>query len=215
MPLGVGFITFHPSASQLVQNLTAVLTRHKPCAIWLFAPSVPENSEPNVHASAIPGLQALGKDWGMKVFVQVGTVEAAREACLQGADVIVGQGIDAGGHQWAQGASILSLIPEIRALLRKDFPERNILLVAAGGIVNGSGLAAALALGELYGQNKGEGEQTFVNPVFRLGADGIIMGTRVLFSSLSLLYDSTGGKSGRLTVNTSSLLQTNHQHRKI
>ena len=45
-------------------------------------------------------------DWDTKVFVQVGNIKAAEEAIKQGVDVLVVQGTDAGGHQWAQGASL-------------------------------------------------------------------------------------------------------------
>jgi len=67
-----------------------------------------------------------------------------------GADVLVAQGNDAGGHGAAQSASIISLVPEIRY----SFPEK--LVLAAGGIVDARGILAALAL----------------------GAEGVVMGTR-------------------------------------
>lgn len=81
------------------------------------------------------------------MFVQVGSVAAARDAVIAGADVIVAQGVDAGGHQWAQGAGVISLVPETRNLLGKEFPDREVGLVAAGGIADGSAVVAALALG--------------------------------------------------------------------
>ena len=58
-----------------------------------------------------------------------------------GADVIVAQGSDAGGHGSANCASIVSLVPELVSAL----PETPI--VAAGGIADGRGTLAALALG--------------------------------------------------------------------
>ena len=51
------------------------------------------------------------------------------------------QGIDAGGHGKAF-ASIVTLVPEVRDAFGNDFP-----LIAAGGIMDGRGLAAALTLG--------------------------------------------------------------------
>lgn len=67
------------------------------------------------------------------------------------------QGSDAGGHGWENGASIISLLPEaVDALKENGFGH--IPLVAAGGIVDGRGVAAAMAL----------------------GASGVVMGTRFL-----------------------------------
>jgi len=80
--------------------------------------------------------------------VQVGTVGAARQAVKDGADVVVAQGVDAGGHQFASGAGVISLVPEVRTMLDTEFPDRDVALVAAGGIVDGRGVAAALTLGK-------------------------------------------------------------------
>lgn len=79
--------------------------------------------------------------------MQVGNVAAAREAVVDGADVVVCQGIDAGGHQFRKGSGVLSLVPEVRMMLEEEFADRDVAIVAAGGIVNGKGVAAALALG--------------------------------------------------------------------
>ena len=86
-------------------------------------------------------------NWDIRVFVQIGDLKHAREAIEQGADVIVAQGADAGGHQWAHGASVVSLVPEVRDLVRAAGKDGEVAVVAAGGIVDGRGLAAALALG--------------------------------------------------------------------
>jgi nitronate monooxygenase len=131
-----------------IESIRPILQEHKPIAVWLFAP-VPEKS--SSHSKIIPELRSLGSSWGLKVFVQVGSVTAARDAANDGADVIVAQGIDAGGHQWAQGVGIVSLVPEIRDMIQKEFAGKDIGLVAAGGIVNGQGVAAALALGKFRG----------------------------------------------------------------
>lgn len=74
-------------------------------------------------------------------------------------DAVVAQGADAGGHLWAQAASIMTLVPEVIEALQgeKELQGREIPVIAAGGIVNGKGVAAAMAL----------------------GASGITMGTRV------------------------------------
>lgn len=118
------------------------MAKHRPAAIWLFAPD--GNLKP--HPAIIKALKSL--DPPPTVFVQVGNVAAAREAVNDGADVVVAQGVDAGGHQFRQGTGIVTLVPEVRSMLDDEFPGRDIGLVAAGGIVDGRGVAAALALGE-------------------------------------------------------------------
>lgn len=115
-----------------------------PQAIWLFAP------DPAASERAHPGIIDVCHEHGFKVFVQVGTVSAAREAARDGADVIVAQGVDAGGHQFASGAGVISLVPEIRLMLQDDFVGKNIALVAAGGIAHENAVVAAIALGESY-----------------------------------------------------------------
>jgi nitronate monooxygenase len=154
LPIGVGFVTYAASVSQFSQTTTPILQSHRPAAVWLFAPSP---SAPSTNAEVIKSLAAVGGDWGLKVVVQVGSVAAAREAARDGADIIVAQGTDAGGHQWAAGASIISLVPEVADMLQAEFPGREIALWAAGGIADGRGVAAALAL----------------------GAEGAVVGTRV------------------------------------
>jgi nitronate monooxygenase len=92
LPIGVGFLTFE--SANFIPAITPILTEHKPVAIWLFAPASRED-----HAAIIPRLKGLGESWKLKVWVQIGSVQAAQEAVEDGADVIVAQGIDAGGHQ--------------------------------------------------------------------------------------------------------------------
>lgn len=108
------------------------------------------------------------------VFVQVGNIAAAREAVLDGADVVVAQGVDAGGHQFRQGTGIVSLVPEVLNMLQKEFKDRNVKVVAAGGIADGRGVAAALALGKWSFRKEEEKADVFI-----VGAQGIVMGTKV------------------------------------
>ena len=90
---------------------------------------------------------------GTKVVVQVGSETEAAAAAEAGVDVIVAQGVEAGGH--VRGTTpLFSLIP---AVVEAVAP---LPVVAAGGIVDGRGLAAALCL----------------------GAAGALMGTRFLAS---------------------------------
>ena len=87
-------------------------------------------------------------DAGAKLICQVQTVAQAREAIASGADVIVAQGTEAGGH--GQSEPLITLLPQVMDAC-PDIP-----IVAAGGIADGRGLAAAMVL----------------------GAKGVLMGTR-------------------------------------
>ncbi|KAJ6032537.1 Aldolase-type TIM barrel [Penicillium herquei] len=155
LPIGVGFITFNPTG--FIQNAIPVLQSHRVAGIWLSFPKLDEDHLNIINA--IKKAQEEG-DWDVRVFVQVGTVQAARVAVQQGADVLVVQGSDAGGHQWAQGASLISLLPEVRDMLQ-EMGALDVAVLGAGGIVDGRGCVAALGL----------------------GADGVVMGTRFLVTA--------------------------------
>jgi len=101
------------------------------------------------------------KEAGIDIWVQVGSVDDARQAVDGGADVIVSQGSEAGGHNYG-AASLLCLTP-----LVVDAVGADALVVAAGGISDGRGLAAALAL----------------------GADGAWIGTRFVASEEAMVAD--------------------------
>jgi nitronate monooxygenase len=90
---------------------------------------------------------------GCKVFHQVGSLAAAVRAADVGVDVIVAQGVEAGGHVAGDVATMV-LVP----LVVDALPL--VPVVAAGGIADARGLVAALSL----------------------GADGVSMGTRFLAS---------------------------------
>jgi NAD(P)H-dependent flavin oxidoreductase YrpB (nitropropane dioxygenase family) len=77
---------------------------------------------------------------GIKVWMQVGRVAEAEQAAGLGADALIVQGAEAGGHNRAE-ASTMTLFPRIR----RRFP--GLPLLAAGGIVDGTTMAAALVLG--------------------------------------------------------------------
>lgn len=142
LPIGVGFITFTPAG---FENAVAILQKHRVAAIWLSFPKSDMD-----HESLIEKIREVQKqnDWEVKIFIQVGTVQAAKEAMEEGADVLVVQGTDAGGHQWAQGASLMSLLPEVRDAIRAKSDE--IAILGAGGIVDGRGCVAALGLGKWH-----------------------------------------------------------------
>jgi nitronate monooxygenase len=77
---------------------------------------------------------------GATVLLQVGSVEEARQAVDSGVDIIVAQGWEAGGHIRGDVAT-LPLVPSVVDAVAP------VPVVAAGGIVDGRGLAAVLALG--------------------------------------------------------------------
>jgi nitronate monooxygenase len=86
---------------------------------------------------------------GAKVIAMVATVEDARTVAASGVDALVLQGHEAGGHRstWVKRASpqhadvgTMALVPQVVRAVRTP-------VIAAGGIANGSGVVAALALG--------------------------------------------------------------------
>lgn len=105
------------------------------------------------HLAVCADLIARAHDAGIRWIQQIVTREQAEQALSAGADVLVAQGSEAGG----QGGfvSTMVLVPQV-VDLAGDVP-----VVAAGGIADGRGMAAALAL----------------------GASGVVMGTRFLAST--------------------------------
>jgi enoyl-[acyl-carrier protein] reductase II len=76
----------------------------------------------------------------IKIWIQVGSLYEAERAVKAGADVIIVQGTEAGGHNRST-ASLFSLLPNIKDAIAP------IPVIASGGIADGRGLVAALALG--------------------------------------------------------------------
>jgi NAD(P)H-dependent flavin oxidoreductase YrpB (nitropropane dioxygenase family) len=97
---------------------------------------------------------------GIRVFEQVGDVAAATRAAGDGVDVIVAQGSEAGGHNFGS-LPTFALIPLVVDAVAPT------LVLAAGGIADGRGLAAALML----------------------GADGAWIGTRLVATDESAAHD--------------------------
>jgi nitronate monooxygenase/enoyl-[acyl-carrier protein] reductase II len=116
-----------------------------------------EERVPSVTLSfGAPGKHAArAKEAGLTVLHQVQTVAGARAAAAEGVDVIIAQGGEAGGH--TGNVATMALVPQA-----VDVAGR-IPVIAAGGIADGRGLVAALAL----------------------GAQGAIMGTRFVASEES------------------------------
>jgi nitronate monooxygenase len=130
--IGVGFITW--SMAQNPRLLDLALER-KPAAIMLsFGDVAP-------HADKI-------KKTGALLLCQVQTVKHAKAALANGADILVAQGAEAGGHGDSRGT--FALVPAVVDV------AHGVPVAAAGGVADGRGLAAALML----------------------GADGVLVGTR-------------------------------------
>ncbi len=103
---------------------------------------------------------ARAHDAGCKVTFMAGGVPEAVWAAEAGADVIVAQGTEGGGHvSWMTSLTLVPMVVDAVA---------PVPVLAAGGFVDGRGLAAALAL----------------------GAEGILLGTRFLASDESPLHDN-------------------------
>jgi nitronate monooxygenase len=78
---------------------------------------------------------------GAALIIQVTDLTEARQAADVGADVIVAQGTEAGGHGAKRGWSTLAFVPAVVDLVAP------VPVLAAGGIADGRGVAAALTLG--------------------------------------------------------------------
>src|SRR5690606_3562073 len=87
----------------------------------------------------LPEVIARVKAAGCLVQHQVGPVEAARAAEAAGADVLIAQGIEAGGHVHGRVGAFALAAELLRAT--------SLPVVVSGGIADGRGLAAALAMG--------------------------------------------------------------------
>jgi len=144
--VGCGFITW--SLARQPELLARVLA-HAPTVLMLSF------GDPTPFA---PAVRAAGS----RLICQVQTIAHARAALDCGAEVIVAQGSEAGGHGATRAT--LTLVPEMADLLARQAPAT--LLVAAGGVADGRGLAASLML----------------------GADGVMLGSRLWASPECLIH---------------------------
>jgi nitronate monooxygenase len=121
-PFGIGFISFLPNAGELMD---VALDEGVRIIAHSFGDATP--------------YVARAHDAGALVLWQVRTVEEARRAVDAGADVVTAQGSEAGGHTGVR--STLPLVPEVVDAIAP------VPVIAAGGIADGRGIAAALVLG--------------------------------------------------------------------
>jgi nitronate monooxygenase len=121
-PFGVGFISHFPNAAELM------------------AVALGEGVRIVAHSFADPApFVEAAHDAGAIVLCQVRTIDAARRAAIAGVDVVTAQGTEAGGH-----TGMVSTLPLVPAVVDVVAP---VPVIAAGGIGDGRGIAAALMLG--------------------------------------------------------------------
>ncbi len=135
-PIGIGFITW--AAEKNPQAVDWAIARRPACLFLSFG-------DPASFARK-------ATDAGIPVICQAQTMRHIEEALDAGAMAVVAQGGEAGGHGGRRAT--LPFVPEAADLLARRAPD--VLLLAAGGIADGRGLAASLLL----------------------GADGVLVGTR-------------------------------------
>ncbi|PNS17881.1 hypothetical protein CAC42_54 [Sphaceloma murrayae] len=143
LPVGVGFLCWGLTPTDVTSLISAPGTR--PAAVWLFAPR--ELS----HLADWSAEIRKATEGQTKVWIQVGTVAEALAAVEYAQpDVLVVQGQDAGGHGLTKGSGLVPLLPEVTASVARLCSSKGLSVptyVAAGGIMEGSGMAGALTLG--------------------------------------------------------------------
>jgi nitronate monooxygenase len=137
-----------PPPSKLSEQLQIILEEKVPIAS--FAMGDPVKYVDQIHST------------GAKIISMVTNVEDAISVAKNGSDIVMAQGSEAGGHRSIfdnNGAldddgyenipliGTMALVPQIVDALKKEIQARSIPVVAAGGIADGRGLLAALALG--------------------------------------------------------------------
>ncbi|OJJ88754.1 nitronate monooxygenase [Aspergillus glaucus CBS 516.65] len=180
LPVGVGFLLWKDE----LQTALSAVASHKPCAAWLYAP---RNGQQELD-EWMQGIRGASPE--TQVWIQIGTVAEAR-SIVESAhrpDVVVVQGAEAGGHGRAKdGMGLITLLPEVADV----FMGHGIPLIAAGGIADGRGAAAAICL----------------------GTNGVVMGTRFLASTearISKGYRDAVVQATEGAVNTTRTLLYNH-----
>ncbi len=157
-PIGVGFITW--AALENPEVVEKAIARRPVCLFLSFGDPAP--------------FAKLAIDAGVPVICQGQTMRHVEEALDAGAMAIVAQGTEAGGHGGKRAT--FPFVPEVADFLAKRAPD--VLLLAAGGIADGRGLAASLMLGAdgaLVGTRFWAAEEALTPPAAvarAVGADG-------------------------------------------
>lgn len=129
-PFGVNFIIddqgYPDFAERIRTNMAAIVEQRVPLVVLFAGDATPYVD--SAHAN------------GVEVMIQVGSPDAARRAADAGVDYVIAQGLEAGGHVVATA----SLFVNLRLIVDAVAP---LPVLASGGIADGHGLAAALALG--------------------------------------------------------------------
>ena len=113
----------------------------RPDARELIRAAVEEGVKIIFTSSGHPALHTAElKEAGCTVVHVIAAVKHARKAVEAGCDGVVAEGFEAGGHNGVDETTTLALVPQVRDAV-------DITLLAAGGIADGRGMAAALALG--------------------------------------------------------------------
>lgn len=94
-----------------------------------------------------PDLLARVRAWGAKVLATATTVDEARWLVSHGADAVIAQGVEAGGHRGIFLTDDLTTQVGLFSLLPQVVRAVDVPVIAAGGIADARGVAAALALG--------------------------------------------------------------------
>ncbi|QHE83781.1 NAD(P)H-dependent flavin oxidoreductase [Hydrogenophaga sp. BPS33] len=128
VPPGAGRVPFNRAAAD-------ILERFKPKVVSFHF--------------GLPDLDLLDrvKSWGSVVLSSATTVEEARWLEAFGADAIIAQGLEAGGHRGMFLSDDLTTQSGTFALLPQIVAAVDVPVIAAGGIADATGVAAALALG--------------------------------------------------------------------
>lgn len=128
IPVGPGRVPFNSDAADVLEE---------------FRPAVVSFHFGLPSAELLARLRA----WGPKILSSATTVEEARWLQANGADAIIAQGLEAGGHRGIFLSEDLSTQAGTFALLPQIVRSVTVPVIAAGGIADAKGVAAALALG--------------------------------------------------------------------
>jgi nitronate monooxygenase len=99
-----------------------------------------------------PALIERVRSWGSKILASASTLDEARWLEARGVDAIVAQGFEAGGHRGIFLSDDLTTQAGTFALVRQIAKTVRVPVIAAGGIADAAGVAAAMALGAAAAQ---------------------------------------------------------------